>query len=525
MKATRSGLVMVSLLAVAGMAQAVDVAPVSRPSAASPLVSFVPGPPLWQLADARPKATVTTDDLEVVVDQCVTDAMAAIDTPGASVAVIVDGEVVYEQGYGVKRRGGSDPVDAETQFRIGSVTKMFTAAAVMQQVEAGTVSLDDLMTRHIPEVTFLGNWPADVITVEQLLTHATGIPDLIFLPDDETGPDSLSNWALTLNDVGLHAPPDTFWNYSNPNFNLAGLVVERASGSEYRSYMTDNIFRPAGMSHTTFDPAEVMARGNWTYGHTPTNEGGELIDTPDGYDNGAFAPAGYAFSTSGDLARWALLLSDGGGEVISSSSAAAMQAFQQTMDTIPGSGYGYGVFVESFYDLTIRQHGGNIWGWGTFLLWHPERRFAVAVLANTFQSLPGAAYCIADAVLEPDHSVNPQYPADPSRWELFEGYYDGSLRVSITPNPYPSEAEVWLGEEDQLFLYVWIPDSAWNQVWILDHAALDVFYVDVDGDDVWDLDLTFLTSDGLPEQSRWLRMRPVVGSTQRPPRVGGRLAP
>ena len=87
----------------------------------------------------HPKTTVSTADLEQVVDQCVGDAMTAANTPGASVAVIVDGELVYEQGYGVKRRGGSSPVNADTQFRIGSVTKMFTAAAVMQQVEAGTV--------------------------------------------------------------------------------------------------------------------------------------------------------------------------------------------------------------------------------------------------------------------------------------------------------------------------------------------------------------------------------------------------
>jgi len=515
--------VLVSVMA--GLVEAAGISPAAKSQQASPSAYFVPGPPLWRHPDLRPKVTTSVDDLEQVVDQCVTDAMADIGTPGASVAVIIDGEVVYEQGYGVKRRGGSDPVNAATQFRIGSVTKMFTAAAVMQQVETGTVSLDDRMTRHIPEVTFLGHWPAEVITVEHLLTHATGIPDLIFLPDGETGPNSLSNWALTLNDVGLHAPPGTFWNYSNPNFNLAGLVVERASGSEYRSYVTDNVFTPAGMNHTTFDPAEVVARGNFSHGHTSDGSGGELINAPDDYDNGAYGPAGYAFSTAGDLAHWALLLSDGGGDVLSAESATAMQTIQQNMDTIPGNGYGYGIFIEPFYDLTIRQHGGNIWGWGTFLLWQPERRFAVAVLGNTFQSLPDAAYCIADAVLEPDYTVNPQYPADPDRWEMFEGLYDVGLRVNITPNPYPAAAEVWVENGGRLMLHLWAPNTAWNEVWILDHAALDVFLVDIEGDGVYDLDLTFLTSDGEPENLRWMRIRPVVGSPQIAPRNGSRLAP
>jgi len=494
-------------------------------SGASPFAAFSPGPPLWLPPAMRPKATTKTDDIEQVVDQCVEDAMTLADTPGASVAVIIDGRVEYEQGYGVKRRGGSATVNPRTQFRIGSVTKMLTAAAVMQQVEAGTVFLDDRVARHVPELEFLGRWPSEVMTVKQLLTHATGIPDLTFRPWGDTGPDALSDWAVSLNEVGLHAPPGGFWNYSNPNFNLAGLVVERASGMDYRSYMESRIFGPAGMSRTTFDPADVAAGGNFAFGHQPDDPDDETIYAPDDYDNRAYAPAGYAFSAAGDLARWALLLSDGGGQVLSADSAAAMQAFQQDTDTIPGNGYGYGVFVEPFYDLTIRQHGGNIWGWGTYLLWHPERRFAVAVLANTFQSLPGAAYCIADAVLEPDQSVTPEYPADPDRWEMFEGIYDFGLRVSISPNPYPVNGEVWIEGGGRLLLNLWDPNSAWGEVWILDHAALDVFVVDIEGDGIYDLDLSFLTSEGTPERVRWMRMRPAVGNLQVAPREGRRAEP
>jgi len=525
MKTVSASLTAVLVLVGAGPAVPSEPSAETGPTRSASVAAFVHGPPLWLPPDRRPTPAVKTTSLEGAVDQCVTDAMAAIDTPGASVAVIVDGELVYEHGYGVKRRGGSDPVHAETQFRIGSVTKMFTAAAVMQQVEAGTVFLDDRVTRYVPELSFLGHWPAEAMTVEHLLTHASGIPDLIFPPDGPTGPDALSDWALELNDVGLHAPPGAFWNYSNPNFSLAGLVVERATGSEYRRYMTDHVFAPAGLSLTTFDPAEVVARGDFTYGHSPNDSGGEMIKTPDGYDNGAYAPAGYAFSTAGDLVRWALLLSDGGGDVLSAASAAAMQAPHRDMDTAPGFSYGYGIFVEPFYNLTIRQHGGNIWGWGTYLLWHPGRRFAVAVLANTFQSLPGAAYCIADHVLEPDHSAAPQYPTDPSRWEMFEGNYDVSLRTGGSPNPYPAAGEVWIEQEGRLMLLLWAPNTAWNEVWVLDHAYLDVFYVDVDGDEVYDLDLSFLTTAGSPEGLRWMRMRPAVGNPQVAPRNGGRAAP
>ena len=525
MRVMTIGLLVALTLTGAESVSAYDVSGARDLTIASPLAAFNPGPPLWLPPPMRPKATSTTDDIEQVIDQCVGDAMALADTPGASVAVIIDGQVVYEQGYGVKRRGATAPVNARTQFRIGSVTKMLTAAAVMQQVEAGTVFLDDRVTRHIPEIEFLGQWPAEVMTVEHLLTHATGIPDLNFRPWGATGSNALSDWALTLDDVGLHAPPGAFWNYSNPNFNLAGLVVERASGMDYRSYMETQVFVPAGMSRTTFDPSAVVADGNFAYGHQPEESGDETIYASDDYDNGAYAPAGYAFSTAGDLARWALLLSDGGGDVLAPESAAIMQTIQQDLENFPGTGYGYGIFVEPFYDLTIRQHGGNIWGWGTFLLWHPERRFVVSVLANTFQSLPGAAYCIADAVLEPNHSVSPQYPIDPARLEMFEGTYDVSLRAGASPNPYPGIGEVTIEGGGRLVLELWVPNSGWYEAWILDHAGLDVFYVDVDGDDVYDLDLSFLTSAGSPDHVRWMRMRPVVGNRQVAPREGGRPAP
>lgn len=499
----------------------------SRAEGSSSLVSFVPGPPLWRLPQERPRATVKSTNLEDTIDQCVTTEMAALDVPGAAVAVIVDGELVYENGYGVKRRGGTEAVDAETQFRIGSVTKMFTAAAVMQQVEAGTVFLDDRLSRFVPEFELMTHWPDDTITVERLLTHATGIPDIGFYWDGDAGVNALSDWAASHRRLGLHAPPGTFYNYSNPNFNLAGLVVERASGLPYRQYMENRVFAAAGLTNTTFDPAAVVARGNASDGHWDDGTE-ETIFAPDGYDNGAYAPAGYAYSTAGDLVRWALLLSDGGGEVLEESSARAMQSPQQSLQTFPGNSYGYGIFVEPFYNLTVRQHGGNIWGWGSFLLWHPERRVAVAVLANTFQSIPGAAYCVAGAVLEPDFGiiVDPA-PPDPERWQrLFERRFESSLGVSTAVgNPYPVMGEVSPYNESQLLLTLWDPEGIWNELWILDHQALDVFYVDTNYDGTYDLDLSFITSDGPPEQTRWMRMRPVVGHPQMEPRASGRILP
>lgn len=522
MRAWKIWLVALLVFCGQGIANTADLTDESRRSALSRIFGFVPGPPIWQPPELRPKA-IGADTLEQVVDQCVADAMDLANTPGASAAVIVDGRLVYQQGYGVKRRGGSAPVNAQTQFRIGSATKMLTAAAVMQQVDAGAVSLDDPLSQYVPEATFQRHWPAERITVHRLLTHATGIPDLPFNPAGSTDPGALSVWAASLSDIGLHAPPGVFWNYSNPNFNLAGLVVERASGSEYRSYMDEHVFGPAGMSSTTFDPSAVMARGNASFGHFDDGSGAETIYAPDHYDNHAFAPAGYAFSTAADLAKWALLLSEGGGDVLSAASSATIQRAHQKTDTLPGFGYGYGVFVEPFYDLEIRQHGGNIWGWGTFVLWHPERRFAVVVLANTFQSLPNAAYCIADHVLEPDHSAVPVVPPpDLERWKLFEGFFDATVGSSLSFNPYPVVGEVFSDSQGRMSVHFWDPVGGWSALWDLEHVGYDYFVIDINYDGVADLDISFLTSQGPPEQTRWLRMRPIVGYPQWTPREGVR---
>ena len=173
----------------------------------------------------RRKATTIAD----AIDLCVENNMAQLGAPGAAVAVMLDGQIIYTRGYGVKHSTQGGAVDSETAFRIGSVTKMMTAAAVMQQVELGRVDLDAPVTDYIPELAIGGKWPAELITVRHALTHATGFPDLIngvYGTDN----DALSRWAAAQGGIELHAPPGSFWNYSNPNFMMAGLVAERAAG-------------------------------------------------------------------------------------------------------------------------------------------------------------------------------------------------------------------------------------------------------------------------------------------------------
>ncbi len=485
----------------------------------NPELTIGPGPVPARVGAEALKAHASAATLEEAIDLCVLQDMALVGTAGASVAVAVDGELFYQMGYGVKHRTQGGAVDADTYFRIGSVTKMLTAAAVMQQVEAGTVALDDPVTTHVPEFEVDGAYPADRITIRHLLTHSSGFPDLGFNLQGPLGNQALSTWAADQDEVLLHAPPGVFWNDSNPNFNLAGLVAERASGIPYRDYMTTSVFGAAGMTRSTFDPDEVMADGNYTFGHLLYAGGTELIYPPDDYDNWVYQPAGYAFSTAGDLVRFALTLIDGGGSMLSPASCHAMQGWQVDLDLVPGFGYGFGIFVEPLGDLVIRQHGGNIPGWGAFLLWETDSRFAVAVLANSFNSLSGAAYCIADAALEP--AAGPEIPdsTDPSTFDKYEGTWDFTYQEN-----YPLVGEIIGANEDGVTLFLDDPVGPFDGWYELVHIGYGVFLADLDENGIPDADFTFI-GRGSPERANWLRSRILVGSPRRGPRRGGPRLP
>ena len=489
----------------------------AKPSIASVLENLGPGPlPPRPAAGERanlPKAATVED----AIDQCVERNMARLDAPGAAVAVILDGELLYESGYGTKRRDVDTPVDPETIFRIGSVTKQMTAAAVMQQVELGRVDLDAPVTDYIPEFEIGGRWPAERITVRHTLTHTTGFPDRV--NDYVTvGDQALSTWARNQGDMELHAPPGSFWNYSNPNFMLAGLVAERASGTPYRDLLKNSVWEPAGMHSTTFDPTEVVRSVNFSWGHYyDPEEDSEYIISPYDYDSWTLGPAGMAFSTVGDLVRWALLLMDGGGPILSPASAATMQYPHQWTHYTPDLFYGFGIMIEEYQGFDVRQHGGNVTGFGTYLLWVPERRFAVALLTNVSSSLSDAAYCIVDEVLEPTPVDPPDLSTDPSTWTRYVGDY-----VITDYQGATMEATVYL-DGDRLMGATADPTVPGSiATWRAYQAFLDTFVFDSDGDGTTETDITFCSTRGRPGIVKWMRNRRAVGERQNRPRGAGR---
>ncbi len=488
---------------VAGLAAAPPPGPLPPPRVVAPLQAT-------HLPASVAAGTLTTEE---AIDRCVLADMARLDAPGAQVAVVIDGQPAYQRGYGVRHRRNGGAVDAQTVFRIGSLTKQFTAAAVLQQVEAGTLALDERITRLVPELQVSGAWSAETITIFDLLTHTSAFPDNLTELDGPREDEALAAWAGQQGHVKLHAPPGSFWNYSNPGYMLAGLAVERASGIPYRSYVEGEVFARAGMTATTFRPEVVRATGNYTYGHVLDAARRETILAPTAYDSAAAAPAGFAFSTAGDLVHWASLLMEGGGSVLSAPSAAALQAPQVYMDYTPDLWYGFGVIRQAYKGLATVWHDGSIPGWGSVLVWVGEHRLAVAVLSNQSEPLYAAAFCVVDEILRPQEVVPPPYTTDPATWTRYTGAY---RLMDYLGNEL--EAEVFLDGDRLMATFRGFEPAGDTYTTRLWQSALDTFVFDADGDGAVDLDATFVRSAPVAAKTRWLRHRYVVGERSLVPR-------
>lgn len=447
----------------------------------------------------------------VAVDACVKEEMDRTKTPGASIAIIKDGQIIMAKGYGLKALGDPDVVDERTMFRIGSTTKMMVAAGIMQQVEAGKLDLREPITTYLPELDLDDPWDPETITLHHLMTHSAGIPDRI--SDDDLkplpiDPGELADWATTLGDWPLYAPPGSFWNYSNPSWSLAGLILQNAVGESYRDYVKQRVWAPAGMPLTTFDPNDVMEHSNYSVGHGVDATGKPITYAPNSYDSGKSGPAGFAFSTPTELVTWADLLMNGGGTVLSRASADAMQGPQIDMDYTPDDQYGYGVFRSKYNGASLRYHGGNINGWSSQLIWVPEQHFAVSVLANTARSLTFSAYCAVDEVLKLPETPPADYSTDPFTWQKYAGTYETRL--------YDGRMfTIWVTWKDDELEAVFDFPKDISPVPLrvpLVQAYLDTFLVDFEMDGEPDLEITFIDDPGNPGPIKYLRNRSFVGT-------------
>ena len=322
-----------------------------------------------------------------------------------SIGVVRGRDTLVMKGYGMADVENEVPATAQTVYRIGSVTKQFTSVAAMQLVEQGKLSLDDDITKYVPNAPTRGRR----ILVRHLLNHTSGIPSYtdvgggfgrvmrLDLPHDSL--------LAVIRDDSLQFEPGSHFYYNNTGYYLLGMIIERVTGKRYGDYLRDVLFTPNGLTATIYCSEAPLikhrARG-YNGGATLTNADYISMDLP-------FA-AGSLCSTVGDLVAWTCLLH--GGKLVSASSFTTMTRPVKLTSGRPMS-YGFGLQVDTLGAHRRIHHGGGINGFISELAHYPDDSLTVVVLSNT---APAPSNEVADAIARVAFGLPPagppQQPAD-----------------------------------------------------------------------------------------------------------------
>lgn len=310
------------------------------------------------------------------------DAIAAEaftkDGPGGSVIVVQDGKTLLRKGYGMADLELGVPVKPEMVFRIGSMGKQFTAVAILQLVQEGKVKFDDPLSKYVPD--FAG---AEAITVEQLLTHTSGIRSYNDVPSARINIREDKTPMQLVEAIRSEKPafaPGESWMYSNSGYLFLGIIIEMASGLKYADYMQTKLFTPLGLKNTFVeDEAQIVAGRVRGYAIGPDN-----VLRNAGYMNMTFPYAAGSIETNvDDLARWNELLL--AGKVIDKALVDRAWTESRTKDGKP-TGYGYGWYVSDEDGVRFVVHGGAITGFRSHGVLVPQKRLFVGVLHNALSS-------------------------------------------------------------------------------------------------------------------------------------------
>jgi D-alanyl-D-alanine carboxypeptidase len=326
-------------------------------------------------------------DVQAKVDAAVHDVLTKTGVPSASVGIVQGGRVVFTKAYGNARL--NPPVAATTDFHyaIGSISKQFTAACVLLLQEDGKLSIDDPIAKYFPELT-----RARDVTIRHILSHTSGYED--YAPQDYTIPawtkpttadKVVHEWATK----PLDFEPGTQYQYSNTNFNIAGLIVEKVSGEPFWVFLSRRVLKPLGMTHTIDLDAQhdaVEPIGYMRNALGPLRPA--IMEAPGWY----FADGEMAMPV-GDLLTWDISLMNQ--SLLTPASYAAMET-DQRLTNGQTARYGLGVTLSVRDGHRVVSHGGEVGGFVAQNTVYPDDKMAVAVLTN--QEASAAAGGIARAI-------------------------------------------------------------------------------------------------------------------------------
>lgn len=327
----------------------------------------------WWMILLAPAAVAASPGMDPALAKRIdSDAQAVLqhtDTPGATLAIYRDGQPLYVHAYGLADRERKTPATASTYYEIGSITKQFTVAAILQLQEAGKLDINARLATYLP-----GAPHAKEVTLRQLMSHTSGMPEYLDGADVEqwaVKPATFDQIMARIKDKPLDFAPGSRWSYSNSGYVLLGRVIEVTSHESYLHYVKTHLLAPAGMTHTyTVDDESRlpgMAKG---YRHADGKL--EVAPTIHATVGGA---AGVLVSTVDDLERWNVALR--GGKIVRPADYALM--------TTPADGsndYGLGLFVDTLDGQPRIGHTGGSFGFTTSNQYFPRQGIQVIAFTN-----------------------------------------------------------------------------------------------------------------------------------------------
>jgi len=376
-------------------------------------------------AQSQSQAVNTLDpELAARVDRIAAQVLEQTGVPSASVAVVRHGKLVYTHAYGQARLDPSTPATPDMRYSIGSISKQFTATAILLLQEEGKLSLDDAVGKYVPGLT-----EGDKVTIRQILSHTSGYQD--YWPEDylmtpmrkpESAQQILDTWAKK----PLDFEPGTKWQYSNTNFVIAGRIVETITGAPLMDLLTTRIFRPLGM-HSVWNSDEIKLT---TADATPyiRNALGPLRVAPKEGRGWMFA-AGELAMTAHDLALW--------DESLIAQSVLKPESYKQMFTEVKlkdgkGTKYGLGVEVTERVGRRSIEHSGEVSGFVSDNEVLVDDGVAVAVLTN--QDAVNAASVIAQSVAPAVLDVHRDAP-EQQAIDIYHGLLQGKIdRSLLAPN-------------------------------------------------------------------------------------------
>jgi CubicO group peptidase (beta-lactamase class C family) len=338
-----------------------------------------------------------TGDRVYALDATLEGVVQSFSIPGLAVGIVENGEPAYVRAFGVRDVDTGEPVTVHTLFHIASITKTFTATAVMQLVEQNRLALAAPIARYVPA------FADSPVTVTQLLTHSAGLEDISHRSANDDAA-AVAGYVSTLAKREPSYEPGQGWGYTDAAFNVLGAVIESAAGVDYASYMQTQVLAKAAMSESTF--SIPPANGNVAWPHT----GKVFVQRASSYpwDRAHLPSAGLNASIT-DMTRWAALHLKHDPALLSPTSYAAM--FKHHRDTTwDGMAMGLGWQLERRGDGWLPRHAGQEHGFSALITLYPEQQRAIVILSNGETTPRGEIRHLIESVLAGGSFATPRPP-------------------------------------------------------------------------------------------------------------------